>query len=153
MPCRMCSNIHFRRVSELGLSNQAVKAWSSTMESHKKAWYIHHESPATLKASAGNGCVFCFMLWLSLFELVDDHLDTMDAVGADPVFLWIWWPEDEIQRAGPENFSREPINAVCGARAVWGLVELEYPSASLTWSISVRLEVVLTDIQGASRGF
>lgn len=88
------------------------------MKSHKTACYIHHESPAALRASAGDDCVFCFMLWLSLFELGDDHFATVDAVGTDSVFLWIWWPEDKIRRAGPEKFAREQINAVCGASCV-----------------------------------
>jgi hypothetical protein len=70
MLCNVCSNIHFERIENCELIQREPDRLQANPGLHLSlcVFYFHHKDKWTLKKSADEGCHFCGMLWLNLFE-------------------------------------------------------------------------------------
>jgi hypothetical protein len=127
MLCNICSNIHFKPIENCELIQREPYRMRQDQQDVfiDSVFYFHHKDKRALESSADQGCHFCGMLWLNLFE--DDDVILRDS----PRFVFargeIILRRDVMERSIQEESEHERWN-----REYW--ISVHYEEKYMTTS-------------------
>lgn len=145
MLCKVCSSIHFKRLSECSLCDEPLEEdepWEDVPWEEDDSWeeddpleeevtaferdgmplyYFHHENKFELKESADHGCHFCVIIWTALFASVTFDTHEPLPVAGNRVYL-----EGRHYGSMSSNQVRE-IKVLCENRMYWCTMTWDQP--------------------------